>query len=164
MSSLPVVPPVRHEFTLEAKMKQWVIAGMLTGSLALAGAAAAQQKPQPPPPPPPKPAATGQQPAAEQPPAKKPATKRRAPSGEAANASGTHTAPKQQPSTTGPANVSDTPMALGTVRIPKAVKANGQPLAPGTYQVRLTADEAKPDAAGTSGKLERWVEFLKGGK
>jgi hypothetical protein len=160
----PVVPPVRHEITLEAKMKQWVIAGMLTGSLALAGAAAAQQK-QPPPPPPPKPAATGQQPTGEQPPpAKKPATKRRAPSGEAANASGTHTAPKQQPSTTGPANVSDTAMALGTVRIPKAVKADGKPLAAGTYQVRLTTEEAKPDAVGTSGKLERWVEFLKAGK
>ena len=51
-------------------------------------------------------------------------------------------------------------MALGTVRIPKAVKADGKPLPAGTYQVRLTTDEAKPDAVGTSGKLERWVEFV----
>jgi hypothetical protein len=145
---------------LEAKMKQWVIAGMLTGSLALAGAAAAQQKQQPPPP---KPAATGQQPTAEQPAAKKPATKHRA-TGESANASGTHTAPKQQPTTAGPANVADTAMALGSVHIPRAVKADGKPLAAGTYQVRLTTEEAKPDAVGTSGKLERWVEFVKAGK
>jgi hypothetical protein len=151
-------------FTLEAKMKQWVIAGMLTGSLALAGAAAAQEKPAPPPPP--KPAASGQQPAGDQqkPAAKKPATKRRAPKGDAANAAGTHTAPKSQPTTTGPANVSDTAMALGTVRIPKAVKADGKALPAGAYQLRLTTEEAKPDAVGTSGKLERWVEFVKGGK
>jgi hypothetical protein len=33
----------------------------------------------------------------------------------------------------------------------------------GIYQVRLTAEEAKPDATGTSEKLERWVEFLQKG-
>ena len=35
---------------------------------------------------------------------------------------------------------------------------------PGTYQVRVTAHPAKPDAVGTTESLERWAEFLKGGK
>ena len=52
---------------------------------------------------------------------------------------------------------------LATVSIPRAVKADGKPLPAGTYQVRLTTDEAKPDAVGTSGKLERWVEFVQKG-
>ena len=34
---------------------------------------------------------------------------------------------------------------------------------PGTYQVRLTAQESKPDAKGQSETLERWVEFLQKG-
>jgi hypothetical protein len=71
--------------------------------------------------------------------------------------------PKQQPTTTSAPDVSDTAMALGTVRIPRAVKADGKPLPAGTYQVRLTADEAKPQATGTSEKLERWVEFVQRG-
>jgi hypothetical protein len=53
---------------------------------------------------------------------------------------------------------------LGTVRITKNVTADGKPLKAGTYQVRLTADEAKPDVAGTDAKLERWVEFTRAGK
>ena len=53
-------------------------------------------------------------------------------------------------------------MALGTVRLPKGVKLDGKDIAAGSYQVRLTADEAKPDAKGSTEKLERWVEFLKG--
>jgi Flp pilus assembly protein CpaB len=79
-------------------------------------------------------------------------------------AAGETRAPKQQPTTAQDPNVADSAMALGTVHIPKAVKADNKPLPAGTYQVRLTTDEAKPDAVGTSGKLERWVEFLKGGK
>jgi hypothetical protein len=55
-------------------------------------------------------------------------------------------------------------MTLGSVRIPKGLKANNEPLPAGTYQVRLTADEAKPDAKGSSEVLERWVEFVKGGQ
>jgi hypothetical protein len=54
-------------------------------------------------------------------------------------------------------------MVLGTVRLPKGLKADGKDLPAGSYQVRLTADEAKPDAKGSSEKLERWVEFVKGG-
>lgn len=53
---------------------------------------------------------------------------------------------------------------LGTVRITKNVTADGKPLKAGTYQVRLTADEAKPNVAGTDAKLERWVEFTRAGK
>ena len=54
--------------------------------------------------------------------------------------------------------------ALGSVRIPRAVKANGERLAPGTYAVRLTAEEARPEAKGQTASLERWVEFLQGGQ
>lgn len=114
-------------------MKQWVIAGALAGSLALAGGVQAQET------------------------AKKTAPAK----GQAAAET---RAPKQQPTTAQDPSVADTAMALGTVHIPKAVKADNKPLPAGTYQVRLTTDEAKPDAVGTSGKLERWVEFVKGGK
>ena len=34
--------------------------------------------------------------------------------------------------------------------LPRAVTADGKPLPAGTYQVKLTAQEAKPDAVGTS--------------
>jgi hypothetical protein len=107
---------------VEATMKQWMIAGVLTGVLALAGTVQAQ-----------KPAAQGER------------------------------APKQQPTTAAAPDVTDTAMALGNVRIPRAVKADGKPLPAGTYQVRLTAEEAKPDATGTSEQLERWVEFVQKG-
>jgi len=43
------------------------------------------------------------------------------------------------------------------------VTADGKPLPAGTYQVRLTAEEAKPDAVGASKNVERWVEFVQGG-
>ena len=55
-------------------------------------------------------------------------------------------------------------IALGTVHITRAVKADGKPLPAGTYQVRLTAQDANPPAAGQSPGLERWVEFLQGGQ
>lgn len=51
-------------------------------------------------------------------------------------------------------------MALGSVRVSKAVKADGKPLAAGTYQVRLTPQAATPSATGQT--PERWVEFVKG--
>jgi hypothetical protein len=56
------------------------------------------------------------------------------------------------------------PVNLGTVRIPRAVKADGQALAAGTYQVRVTETPASPPAAGQTPQLERWAEFLRGGK
>jgi hypothetical protein len=78
-------------------------------------------------------------------------------------AQGDTRAPKQQPTTASEATAPDAAMALGTVRIPRAVKADGKALPAGTYQVRLTADQAKPEAVGTSEKLERWVEFVQKG-
>ena len=55
-----------------------------------------------------------------------------------------------------------TETSLGSVRIPRAVKADGKDLKAGTYTVRLTAQEASPAAPGI--KMERWVEFVQGGK
>jgi hypothetical protein len=74
-----------------------------------------------------------------------------------------HTAPKTQP-TTAEEPTAPGAMSLGTVRLPAGLKADGKAIAAGTYTVRLTADEAKPDAKGSSEKLERWVEFVKGGQ
>lgn len=76
----------------------------------------------------------------------------------------TERTPKQQPTTAPAVDLSVQAMSLGTVRIPRAVKADGKPLPAGTYQVRLTADQAQPDAVGTSGHLERWVEFVQKGQ
>jgi hypothetical protein len=53
---------------------------------------------------------------------------------------------------------------LGTVRIPRDVKANGQALPAGTYEVRITESQASPPAAGQTPQLERWAEFYRGGK
>jgi hypothetical protein len=52
---------------------------------------------------------------------------------------------------------------LGTVSIPRAVTADGKPLPAGRYTLRLTADAAQP-APGQAASLERWVEFVRGGK
>jgi hypothetical protein len=54
-------------------------------------------------------------------------------------------------------------MTLGSVRIPRAVTADGKALPAGQYQVRLTAQQAKPEAVGTTEQLERWAEFVQGG-
>jgi hypothetical protein len=75
-----------------------------------------------------------------------------------------HTAPKAQPMTEAAPSAPGGSLALGTVRIPKGVKADGKPLAAGTYQVRLTPDTASPNAKGQTATLERWAEFVKGGK
>jgi hypothetical protein len=53
--------------------------------------------------------------------------------------------------------------SLGTITLSKKVMADGQPLAAGTYQVRLTTDSPKP-GLGQSPDAERYVEFLKAGK
>lgn len=52
---------------------------------------------------------------------------------------------------------------LGTVHIARKVMADGKPLSPGTYQVRLTDESAKP-AVGQAPDAEKYVEFLRGGK
>jgi hypothetical protein len=132
-------------------MTQWVIAGTLAGTLALGGAAVGQQ-----------PASTAQAPPATAEQKPKPAPKAHATASKTATQGETRT-PKDQPNTAPTPDAPTAALALGTVRIPKEVKADGKPLAAGTYQVRLTTDEAKPDAVGTSGKLERWVEFVQKG-
>ena len=75
-----------------------------------------------------------------------------------------HTAPKVQPATAPSPAAPAGEVALGSVRFAKGVKADGKALAAGTYQVRLTPDTASPAAKGQTGSLERWVEFVKGGK
>ena len=54
--------------------------------------------------------------------------------------------------------------ALGSVSIGRRVMADGKPLPAGTYQVRLTAQQAQPGAAGANDALERWVEFVQDGQ
>lgn len=153
-------------------MKKFVIAGTLVTALAVGVTAFAQSTApaakQPaagatkqPPPPPPKTTAGAEQPTGQ--PADKPAAKKRTTHAAGENAATGHTAPKPQPGTTDEATAPGA-MALGSVHIPAGLKADGKDLPAGTYQVRLTADEAKPDAKGSSVKLERWVEFVKGGQ
>ena len=74
-----------------------------------------------------------------------------------------HKAPKQQPTTAQTPTAPTGEVALGSVRITRGVTADGKPLAAGTYQVRLTGQEAKPEAVGTTEPLERWAEFVQGG-
>ncbi|HXW03937.1 MAG TPA: hypothetical protein VD833_01790 [Vicinamibacterales bacterium] len=73
-----------------------------------------------------------------------------------------HQAPNDQPVRAEEPAAPTGEMALGSVRIPRAVTADGKPLPAGTYQVRLTAQTAKPEAVGTSEALARWVEFVQG--
>ena len=57
-----------------------------------------------------------------------------------------------------------TSVNLGAVRIPRAVKAGGEALAAGTYQVRVTETPATPQAPGQTPQYERWAEFMRNGK
>jgi hypothetical protein len=75
-----------------------------------------------------------------------------------------HKAPNQQPSTADAPSAPAGELALGNVRLPRGVTADGKPLAAGSYQVKLTAQASKPDAVGATEDLERWVEFTQGGK
>lgn len=136
-------------------MKKFVIAGTMVTALAIGGPVFAQAYPP-----------ASKQPAAEatpkQAPAKKAPGKKSAARSAGENAAGTHTAPNPQPNTTGEANAADTALALGSVKLPGGLKADGKALPAGNYSVHLTPDEAKPDAKGATEKLERWVEFRKG--
>jgi hypothetical protein len=76
---------------------------------------------------------------------------------------------KPAPQTSKPAMESSAQAAggtvnLGAVRVPRAVKADGQPLPAGTYQVRVTETPASPQAPGQTPQYERWAEFMQGGK
>jgi hypothetical protein len=75
-----------------------------------------------------------------------------------------HTAPKAQPATEAAPAAPEGQVALGSVHLPKGVKADGKALPAGTYQVRLTPESANPPAKGQTATLERWAEFVKGGK
>jgi hypothetical protein len=52
---------------------------------------------------------------------------------------------------------------LGSVTLTRKVLADGQPLVPGTYQVRLSSEQVKP-VVGMSPEGERYVEFVRSGK
>jgi hypothetical protein len=52
---------------------------------------------------------------------------------------------------------------LGTVRLPRAVMANGQPLAAGTYSARLTTENVTR-VVGQPPESTRWVEFVSDGQ
>ena len=92
------------------------------------------------------------------------AAKKPGKSGAASGQGAGHTAPKTQPPTEAAPSAPEGQLQLGTVQIPKGVKADGKPLPAGTYQVRLTADTASQDAKGQTKSLERWAEFVRGGK
>jgi hypothetical protein len=81
----------------------------------------------------------------------------------AAPALAQHKAPNQQPATDTAPSAPTGELVLGTVHLAKATTADGKPLPAGTYQVKLTAQEAKPDAKGASENIERWVEFVQKG-
>lgn len=51
---------------------------------------------------------------------------------------------------------------LGTIRLSKAVTADGKSLPAGTYQVRLTTTGLSP-VVGQTPEQSRWVEFVRGG-
>jgi hypothetical protein len=53
--------------------------------------------------------------------------------------------------------------SLGSVRVPVKVMADGQPLAAGTYTLRLS-DEAVPPVVGQTPAESHWVEFRQSGQ
>jgi hypothetical protein len=69
----------------------------------------------------------------------------------------------QQPSRAGGAGDASI-VTLGSVRVPRAAKADGKALPAGTYQIRVTTQEAQPAAPGQTPQYERWAEFLQGGQ
>jgi hypothetical protein len=72
--------------------------------------------------------------------------------------------PLAQPAAEDAAPVPAGDLSLGSVRLPRGVTADGKPLAAGTYQVRLTAQEAAGRAPGATPSYERYVEFVQGGQ
>jgi hypothetical protein len=81
----------------------------------------------------------------------------------ASDALAQHQTPNQQPNTAAAPTAPTGDLDLGKVHLPRAVTADGKPLPAGTYDVKLTAQAAKPTAVGTTETLERWVEFTQGG-
>ena len=56
-----------------------------------------------------------------------------------------------------------TAQSLGSITLAKPVMADGQPLAAGTYTLRVSADTASAVVGQPAGS-ERWVEFVQAGK
>jgi hypothetical protein len=81
----------------------------------------------------------------------------------ASDAIAQHQTPKEQPPQAADPAAPTGDVVLGTVRLPKGISADGKPLPPGSYQVRVTSQEAGPPAVGISETLERWAEFVQGG-
>jgi hypothetical protein len=75
-----------------------------------------------------------------------------------------HAAPKAQPATAPVPSAPTGEVPLGSVRLPKPVKADGKPLPAGTYMLRVTPQAATPEAKGQTPTLERWVEFMQKGQ
>jgi glucose/arabinose dehydrogenase len=72
--------------------------------------------------------------------------------------------PKPQPATqTAQAPAKAASVTLGSVKIPKGVSANGQPLPAGTYTVRLASTDGVPGKVGQTPDLSKWCEFVQGG-
>lgn len=59
------------------------------------------------------------------------------------------------------ASQSGATQGLGSVRVPRAAVANGEPLAAGTYSVRLASGPV-PGAVGQTPDESKWVEFVQG--
>ena len=70
--------------------------------------------------------------------------------------------PLSQPNSEAAAMVPAGELALGSVRVPKGLKADGKELPAGTYRVKLTAEEATSKAPGATAAYERYVEFMQG--
>ena len=75
-----------------------------------------------------------------------------------------HKTPNKQPNTAPVPAAPTGEVALGSVRLAKALTADGKALAAGTYQLRVTAQEAKPETVGQTEPLERWAEFMQKGE
>lgn len=75
-----------------------------------------------------------------------------------------HKTPNQQPATAPVPTVPTGAVALGSARLTHGVMADGKALGAGTYQVRVTAEEAKPETVGPVEPMERWVEFVQRGE
>jgi hypothetical protein len=84
--------------------------------------------------------------------------------GSSSDVAGAHAEPKAQPETAPAPTAPTGEVQLGAVHLNKSVKADGKPLPAGTYQLRLTAQAASPDAKGATEGLERWVEFMQRGQ
>jgi hypothetical protein len=62
----------------------------------------------------------------------------------------------------GDVRAQDAPSGLPSARIVQPVTANGKPLPPGTYDIRITS-ERPTLPSGAPSETQRWIEFIAGG-